>query len=37
MVPFAASISTTSEPSTLMPKLRRLARYSGYLAMGVAM
>ncbi len=29
VVPSSASTSTTSVPSTLMPKLRRLCRYSG--------
>ena len=37
VVPSSASTSTTSVPSTLMPKDWRLCRYSGYFAMGVAM
>jgi hypothetical protein len=36
-VPSLASISTTSVPRTLRPKLRRLCRNSGYLDIGVAM
>jgi len=36
-VPSLASISTTRVPSTFRPKLCRLWRYSGYLAIGVAM